>query len=110
MVFIWGDIDKFGQVIHGWLTLLLLLFDQHTSAQQIALLSSWAGWEEETKPWVRSALSQQAGDINPVIPGCPKKIINQNSSVQHHEFHFGMKKNGRSGRQAVPGFLSLPQA
>lgn len=49
MVFIWGDIDKCGHVIHGWPTLLLLLFGQDTSAQQIALLSSQAGWKEETK-------------------------------------------------------------
>lgn len=57
MVFIWGDIDKFGHVIHGWPTLLLLLFGQDTSAQQIALLSSHADWKEETKFWALPALS-----------------------------------------------------
>lgn len=39
MVFILWDIDMFGQLIHWWLT-SLLLFDQYTSADPISLMLS----------------------------------------------------------------------
>lgn len=40
MVFIFQDIDMFGQLIHGWLTPLLLPFDQYTGDEQISLILS----------------------------------------------------------------------
>lgn len=40
----------FGQLIHGWVTSVLLLFDQYTTADQISLmLFSQVDKEEVTK-------------------------------------------------------------